>query len=87
MELAGAPGCAKTGLHRCTPTKFEPLTSCCADKCPTLCCRELGVEEPEAPSGPGRRSAFKLNSVGAQFRSQLKGLMATLSACQPHYVR
>lgn len=50
--------------------------------------RELGAEEPEAAAAaPGRRSAFKLNSVGAQFRGQLKGLMATLSACQPHYVR
>jgi len=42
----------------------------------------------DADSGTdGRQSAFKLNSVGAQFRSQLKGLMATLKKCQPHYVR
>ena len=38
--------------------------------------------------GSGRQqSAFKLNSVGAQFRAQLKGLMTTLQECQPHYVR
>jgi myosin heavy subunit len=49
--------------------------------------RGLGAEEPEQASATGRRSAFKLNSVGAQFRGQLKGLMATLTACQPHYVR
>ena len=42
----------------------------------------------EGNSGPdGRQSGFKLNSVGAQFRSQLKGLMGTLTQCQPHYVR
>ena len=35
----------------------------------------------------GGKSAFKLNSVGAQFRKQLQGLMATLNQCQPHYIR
>ena len=33
------------------------------------------------------RSAFKLNSVGAQFRRQLGGLMLALSECSPHYIR
>lgn len=51
--------------------------------------RQLLVEAPEAggQAGRGQRSAFKLNSVGAQFRTQLRGLMATLNECQPHYVR
>lgn len=35
----------------------------------------------------GGRSAYKLNSVGAQFRKQLHGLMGALNQCQPHYVR
>jgi len=34
-----------------------------------------------------RKSAFMLSSVGARFRKQLQGLMATLSQCQPHYIR
>jgi len=33
------------------------------------------------------RAAFKLNSVGAQFRRQLGGLMLALSECSPHYIR
>jgi myosin heavy subunit len=28
-----------------------------------------------------------LSSVGARFRKQLAGLMATLGHCQPHYIR
>jgi len=54
----------------------------------------LFAPDPEAEEGAaaatasrGGRSAFKLNSVGAQFRRQLGGLMATLGACQPHYIR
>ncbi|BDA45618.1 Myosin-17 [Coccomyxa sp. Obi] len=35
----------------------------------------------------GTKSAFKLNSVGAQFRKQLQGLMGTLKQCQPHFIR
>lgn len=34
-----------------------------------------------------RKSAFMLSSVGARFRKQLQGLMATLSSCNPHYIR
>jgi hypothetical protein len=34
-----------------------------------------------------RKSAFMLSSVGARFRKQLAGLMATLGHCQPHYIR
>ena len=56
-------------------------------------CRQL-FEETEAEvaaeaaaSKKGGKSAFKLNSVGAQFRKQLQGLMATLNQCQPHYIR
>eukprot|EP00208_Stichococcus_sp_RCC1054_P002079 CAMPEP_0206143610 /NCGR_PEP_ID=MMETSP1473-20131121/21153_1 /ASSEMBLY_ACC=CAM_ASM_001109 /TAXON_ID=1461547 /ORGANISM="Stichococcus sp, Strain RCC1054" /LENGTH=1690 /DNA_ID=CAMNT_0053539093 /DNA_START=726 /DNA_END=5798 /DNA_ORIENTATION=+ len=51
--------------------------------------QQLLVEdaEPAGAAARGQRSAFKLNSVGAQFRTQLKGLMATLNECQPHYVR
>jgi len=40
----------------------------------------------ETTSGASR-SAFKLNSVGAQFRRQLGGLMLALSECSPHYIR
>ncbi|KAK9796643.1 hypothetical protein WJX73_007169 [Symbiochloris irregularis] len=59
----------------------------------------LLFEEPEpeaAPTPPpggklgpnrGGKSAFKLNSVGVQFRGQLKGLMADLNQCSPHYIR
>ena len=54
-------------------------------------CRELfeGVEPAEAPMPKGRagQSAFKLNSVGAQFRTQLRGLMSELNTCAPHYIR
>ena len=35
----------------------------------------------------GGRSAYTLNSVGAQFRKQLHGLMGALNQCQPHYIR
>jgi len=55
---------------------------------------DLFAPDPEAEgaaaaatAGRGGRSAFKLNSVGAQFRRQLGGLMGTLGACQPHYIR
>lgn len=47
---------------------------------------EVEAEEA-APAKRGGKSAFKLNSVGAQFRKQLQGLMAALSQCQPHYIR
>lgn len=61
----------------------------------TRCVSRLLFEEPEAeavtgPPGKGPRggkSAFKLNSVGVQFRGQLRGLMADLSQCSPHYIR
>lgn len=51
--------------------------------------RQLKGSEDEAVpvSSHQQRSSFKLNSVGAQFRTQLRGLMATLSECQPHFVR
>ena len=42
---------------------------------------------PPAKGNRGGKSAFKLNSVGVQFRGQLKGLMADLSQCAPHYIR
>lgn len=42
---------------------------------------------PAAAAGGQRRSAFMLSSVGARFRRQLQGLMATLGQCQPHYIR
>ena len=47
------------------------------------------MEPAEAPAPKGRagQSAFKLNSVGAQFRTQLRGLMAELNTCAPHYIR
>ena len=55
------------------------------------CCRELfaDVDLVEAPMPKGRagQSAFKLNSVGAQFRTQLRGLMGDLNVCAPHYIR
>ena len=59
----------------------SPITRRCT------ACRCLFPEEPAARSGTASQSAFKLNSVGSQFRTQLKGLMATLTECQPHYVR
>ncbi len=55
-----------------------------------------GGGAPRAPSGNGALrsggggaagSAFKFDSVAAQFRRQLGELMATLHAMQPHYVR
>ena len=49
--------------------------------------RSLFPDQSVADVDAGRKSAFKLNSVGAQFRTQLKGLMAILTECQPHYVR
>jgi myosin heavy subunit len=53
---------------------------------------EAGGGEPAAAPAIGGRgraagSAFKLNSVGAQFRRQLQGLMGTLNQCAPHYIR
>ena len=39
------------------------------------------------PKGRAGQSAFKLNSVGAQFRTQLRGLMSELNTCAPHYIR
>ena len=53
---------------------------------------EDAAEPADAAAGgpaPGRdrRAAFKLNSVGAQFRRQLGGLIGALSECQPHYIR
>jgi myosin heavy subunit len=39
------------------------------------------------PSPQQRKSAFMLSSVGARFRKQLAGLIATLGHCQPHYIR
>ena len=45
------------------------------------------VAEALATAKRGGRSAFKLNSVGSQFRKQLHGLMAALNQCQPHYIR
>eukprot|EP00887_Chlorella_sp_A99_P002927 scaffold24.g2927.t1 len=42
---------------------------------------------PAGPGGTQRKSAFMLSSVGARFRRQLQGLMATLGQCQPHYIR
>lgn len=33
------------------------------------------------------RSAFRLSTVGSQFRKQLAELMATLGECQPHFIR
>ena len=50
---------------------------------------ETEAELAAAAAAPkkGGKSAFKLNSVGAQFRKQLQGLMATLNLCQPHYIR
>ena len=50
-------------------------------------CRGLFPDQSVADVDAGRKSAFKLNSVGAQFRTQLKGLMGILTECQPHYVR
>ena len=41
----------------------------------------------QATAKRGGRSAFKLNSVGTQFRKQLLGLMGALNQCQPHYIR
>ncbi|KAK9865078.1 hypothetical protein WJX84_008101 [Apatococcus fuscideae] len=35
----------------------------------------------------GGKSAFKLVSVGVQFRKQLGGLMGALQQCQPHFIR
>ena len=43
--------------------------------------------EAAATAKKGGRSAYKLNSVGAQFRKQLQGLMGALNQCQPHYIR
>ena len=45
------------------------------------------VAEAPAPKARGGQSAFKLNSVGAQFRIQLRGLMGELNQCAPHYIR
>jgi myosin V len=42
---------------------------------------------PSAASDHTRRSAFMLASVGSRFRRQLSGLMATLSECEPHFIR
>ncbi|KAL3147636.1 hypothetical protein ABBQ38_014686 [Trebouxia sp. C0009 RCD-2024] len=42
---------------------------------------------PPSRTARGGKSAYKLNSVGARFRKQLQGLMATLNQCQPHYIR
>lgn len=53
-------------------------------------CRQLFDEGSTVDMGGAKRggkSAFKLNSVGAQFRKQLQGLVAALSQCQPHYIR
>ena len=41
----------------------------------------------ENTNNASSRAAFKLNSVGAQFRRQLGGLMLALSECSPHYIR
>lgn len=49
--------------------------------------RELFPEEAEERGAGGRRSAFQLSTVGSRFRKQLGGLMTTLGACQPHYIR
>lgn len=46
-----------------------------------------GTAAPPPPSGPSIKSGFRFSSVGARFRRQLGGLMATLAACQPHYIR
>lgn len=43
--------------------------------------------EANSTAKRGGRSAYKLNSVGAQFRKQLQGLMGALNQCQPHYIR
>ncbi|KAK9829628.1 hypothetical protein WJX72_006968 [[Myrmecia] bisecta] len=48
---------------------------------------ERGEVVEAAPAKRGGKSAYKLNSVGARFRKQLQGLMATLNHCQPHYIR
>eukprot|EP00884_Botryococcus_braunii_P001103 jgi/Botrbrau1/10994/Bobra.0234s0017.1 len=48
---------------------------------------EEALTDTTALAKRGGNSAFKLNSVGAQFRKQLQGLMATLNQCQPHYIR
>ena len=45
------------------------------------------ASEPGDAAARSSRSAFKLNSVGAQFRRQLGGLMAALAECHPHYIR
>ena len=69
-------------------------------QCPLCLCRTL-FEETEAEAAAaaaaappakaaqarGGKSAFKLNSVGAQFRTQLRGLMGDLSQCAPHFIR
>ena len=47
----------------------------------------MEVAEAPPPRARGGQSAFKLNSVGAQFRTQLRGLMAELNQCAPHYIR
>ncbi|KAK9842297.1 hypothetical protein WJX81_005127 [Elliptochloris bilobata] len=47
-----------------------------------------GEAAPKAGArGRAAGSAFKLNSVGSQFRKQLQGLMGTLNQCAPHYIR
>lgn len=60
------------------------------------CCRSLfedaddvdsAAAAPPSRMARGGKSAYKLNSVGARFRKQLQGLMATLNQCQPHYIR
>jgi hypothetical protein len=61
---------------------------------PSMCCSLLAVTRQSLllaplppPHTPQRQSAFMLSSVGARFRRQLQGLMATLDECQPHYIR
>lgn len=47
----------------------------------------MDLVEAPMPKGRAGQSAFKLNSVGAQFRTQLRGLMGDLNVCAPHYIR
>lgn len=48
---------------------------------------EVQAEATAVVKPRGGKSAFKLVSVGVQFRKQLGGLMGALSQCQPHFIR
>jgi hypothetical protein len=93
---AGGAGAAPAG----TPIPTNGLSRVAAAAAvargatPAACSSGLPLLPPAAPTPPPTtatppptKSAFRFDSVTAQFKRQLADLMATLHAMQPHYVR